>query len=324
MSLTSHLADKTSPVHRFFAENFSDAGPARAALTSTDDIGVVVGRYDPDAASRKPAWRLGDPRVVPPTEGRAGYPWDTVGTAFDYRVRFFFSASEGDHRVAHAGASRLMSSWTSGFDVPPAFIDLERRVSELRHVEPTARGDADFERDLGALCYALALYEQVFRMGGPDERQPLYRLGPLVDLDDILASASDTVLGDLVGLARHLVATQRALLASSIAPNPSFAASPYLGGADADLIAGKRLLDVKVTTSPTIERASLWQVMGYALGDLNDAYGIDEVGLYYARHGVQVVWPVGDLLSLMAGRPVEVQQVRREFGDLLRTFSPQR
>ncbi len=127
MSLTSHLADKSSPVHRFFAENFPEAGPARAALLPTSDAGVVAGRYDPEAAPRRPAWRLAEPRVVPPDESRVGYPWDTVGTAFDYRVRFFFPSREGDHRVAYEGASKLMNYWASQFAVPLT------RIPEVPH-----------------------------------------------------------------------------------------------------------------------------------------------------------------------------------------------
>lgn len=196
-------------------------------------------------------------------------------------------------------------------------------MSELRLVETAGRGDGYFERDLGALCYALALYEQVFRMGGPDERQLLFRLGPLADLDEILALAPDSALDDLCDLSKYLITTQGALLASTITPNPTFAGSSYLGGADADLIVGKRLLDVKVTTSSTIERSSLWQVLGYSLSDFNDAFGVDEVGLYFARHAIQIVWPMSDLLSLMAGRRIEVREVRSEFSSLLRTLSLQ-
>ncbi len=324
MSLTSHLADKSSPVQQFFVHNYSDAGAARAALVPTEDQGVVFGRYASGAPPGKPAWRLGDPPVVPRGDVRIGYPWDAVGVAFDYRVRFFFSAREGDHRVAREGATQLVGYWTSQLGVHPAFLDVERRLSELRRAETSARGDLAFERDLGALCYVLALYEQVFRMGGPDERHPLVRMGPLADLDEILNLVPDPALDDLIDLARHLAVTQTSLLASSITANPGFTGSVYLGGADADLIAGRRLLDVKVTTGSTIERVSLWQVLGYALSDLDDVYGIEEVGLYYARHGVQVVWPVGDLLALMAGQHVEFERVRGEFGDLLRGLtSPQ-
>ena len=157
-------------------------------------------------------------------------------------------------------------------------------------------------------------------MGGPDERQILFRMGPMTMLDEILELASEAVLDDITELTRLLVSTQTSLLASVVTPNPSFVASNSLNGADADLIAGRRLLDVKVTKSSTIERISLWQIMGYALCDLDDFYEIEEVGLYYARHGIQVVWPVEDLLALMAGRRIELRRIRVEFGELLRAL----
>ncbi len=323
MSLLSHLRDPTSPVHRFFAERFTDAGAARSALAPGDDPGVIIGRSTAGSPTPKHSvWRLGDAQVLPADQDRPGFPWATVGTAFDYRVRFYFPEREFDHRAAHTGATMLVGRWRVPLELPSAFVELEAHLSDLRAVEPARRGDDAFERDLAELCFALALYEQFFRSGGHSDDDPLYRLGPLADLGVVVSLAPASALEDLMALANRLVATQGTLLVSSATPNPSFAGSPFLGGADADLIAGGRLLDVKTTVSSTIERLELWQLLGYALCDFDDAFCIEEVGLYYSRHGVQVAWPVDELLSLMSGQATRASQVRSVFESLLRALLP--
>ncbi len=320
MSLVSHLKDTSSPVSRFFAERFTNVSAARASLSPTDDPGIVLGRYlASEDLPKRAAWRLGEPVVTPDLEDRRAYRWSTIGVAFDYRVRFFFAPSDGDHRVARIGAERLGNSWGAASNVSRAYEELEDRLLELRHQEPALRGDPEFEHQLGALCFALALYEEYFRMGGAG-RSPLEDLGPLTDLDTVLTLASQSARADLAALARHLTMTQGAQLASPIVPNPTFAGSHLVGGADADVIAGHRLIDVKTVTASQIERVDLWQIIGYALLDLDRSYAVDEVGIYYSRHGVQVVWPLADLLSLMSGRPVSADDARRDFEVILRAL----
>ncbi len=318
MSLTSHLKDTSSPIHRFFAERFGDVGAARAVLAPTEDPGIVRGLYVPSAARpKKPVWRLGDPVVIPELTDRRSYRWSSVGVAFDYRVRFFYPPRDGDHRGAHRGAERLNEAW-GNVGLPHAFEELEERVAALREEEPSRRGETEFEQELGALCLVLALYEEVFRMGGA-VHSPLDDLGPLVELQDVLTLATPTMRADLAALAGTLTATQDVLLESEIVANPTFAASAFVGGADADLIAGHRLIDVKTVTASQIERLDLWQILGYVLLDTNQQYRVDEVGLYFSRHGVQVVWTVEGLLLLMAGQRVSVDEARHDFEAALRT-----
>lgn len=319
MSLTSHLKDPVSPVHRFFAERFADVGAARSVLVPAEDPGVVRGPYVAAAdLPKKPAWRLGDPVVVPESVDRRSYRWSTVGVAFDYRVRFFYPSRDDDHRVARRGAERL-SEFMGSAGLPRAYEELEERLAALRKREPVNRGESVFEHELGALCVALALYEEVFRMGGID-RSPLGILGVLAELDDILSLATATTRADLAALAGQLLATQGALLGSEVVANPTFAGSAFLGGVDADLIAGRRLLDIKTVTTTQIERDDLWQILAYALLDTNQQFDIDEVGLYFSRHGVQVVWSVEDLLSLLAGTRVSADNARQVFEAVLRTL----
>jgi hypothetical protein len=51
--------------------------------------------------------------------------------------------------------------------------------------------------------------------------------------------------------------------------------------------------------------------------DRGDWYGIRRVGVYLARQGRLVVWPLEELLAELAGRPVALQRLREEFAGLV-------
>lgn len=57
---------------------------------------------------------------------------------------------------------------------------------------------------------------------------------------------------------------------------------------------------------------NLRQVIGYLLFDRSDAYGIDHVGIYSARFGHLVIWPVAEVLEMLAGRAVDLADLREQ------------
>ncbi|MHB1565155.1 MAG: hypothetical protein ACYCXG_00275 [Acidiferrobacter sp.] len=74
--------------------------------------------------------------------------------------------------------------------------------------------------------------------------------------------------------------------------NPSFGdASRTVGGADADLIVGDMLVDIKTTKDDAIKPEHLNQLLGYFLlarqhRATNPAFPpINKIGLYYSRYG---------------------------------------
>lgn len=80
--------------------------------------------------------------------------------------------------------------------------------------------------------------------------------------------------------------------------NPNFPLSAALGGADADLIAGYRLVDWKASAATqVVGRHELWQLVGYALADSTDRYEIREVGIAALRWRSEVNWPLDALLE---------------------------
>jgi hypothetical protein len=84
--------------------------------------------------------------------------------------------------------------------------------------------------------------------------------------------------------------------------------------ADGDLVVGDTLVDIKATVRPLpLDQAWLDQLLGYVLLDRGDWYGIRRVGVYLARQGQLVVWPLDELLAELAGEPVALQRLREEF-----------
>src|SRR3954465_10550742 len=84
--------------------------------------------------------------------------------------------------------------------------------------------------------------------------------------------------------------------------NPTFTLSGALGGADGDLIADGRLVDFKATKDRSIiGSVDLYQLVGYALADSVDEYGIKAVGISALRWRTSVEWPVEELLERLSG-----------------------
>ncbi|MEV0348347.1 hypothetical protein AB0H88_21450 [Nonomuraea sp. NPDC050680] len=81
-----------------------------------------------------------------------------------------------------------------------------------------------------------------------------------------------------------------------------FTGSADVGDADADLITGGLLLDVKASTKATAGRKEFYQLIGYVLLDYDDRYRIDSVGLYLSRFGRLITWTVTDYLRLLGCR----------------------
>jgi len=102
---------------------------------------------------------------------------------------------------------------------------------------------------------------------------------------------------------------------------PTFDGSA-LCAADADMIADGLLLDLKTRLGGRVKgpggRADylrigdLRQLIGYLLFDHSDAHHIDRVGIYSARFGHLVIWPVAEVLETLAGKPVDLADVREQ------------
>ena len=75
-----------------------------------------------------------------------------------------------------------------------------------------------------------------------------------------------------------------------VALNPTFVGSRYVGGADADLILDRRLIEIKTTTHARLDKSWLLQLLGYVFLDWEDRYRIDGLGILYSRQATFARW----------------------------------
>lgn len=316
MSLTSQLRDGSSSVRRFFEQEFPNTQliirPTNRTLREL-------------------------PTIEPPFSDRS-YPHATIGTALDYRLRYFFAVTPLENLVAWQGACSLIQMQTSQ-DVLPIvdpetgnidlivmrqssngsssvatddiakreldfFSGLQRELLRLRPSEmPLSNRDEEL---LARYCWGLSLYEQVYRSGEIHERLEIS-----VTADALLSSAPQQAIQDLCHLARTFYERYHDLVQLPSVLNPSFVGSRDVDGADADLIVDRCLIDIKATKNPRLEKLWLYQLLGYTLLDYQNRYDIDRVGIYYARQATLVAWDLNELITtLRGGSPEKIGQLR--------------
>lgn len=240
-----------------------------------------------------------------------------LGTSFDLAVRYLLDPSARPEVALTGGLFRASQT-----DVP---VLAELSVADVMDdAERAAESGAGAVRDLVRACVVLAWFTNFFRAGAR-------AAAPLLDwdrtVDDLYARAEASgCIDDVVGL---LDVARERLLPSCRPPyhlGPTFAGSHVLK-ADADLIAGGILLELKVsigtrrqsdgTRYDQLKRQTLHQLLGYLLLDWDDRYRIRALGVYSARYGRLMVWPLTELLPRLAERPVDLAEERRLFQELL-------
>jgi hypothetical protein len=218
-----------------------------------------------------------------------------VGTAFDYLFRFEtqrrFPKSKSQTWISEEALSLL-----TGMDA-----QIQRRA---KGVVSSARQDhRRFIRTPAPEPQLLGrMAEHALRLGMLDS---VYRSGKF---DLVFDEAGARDVRDLLHLIRIIPFNGelgRLLSKGPVLLNPTFGRySMLVGGADADLIAGGTLIDLKVTKEPALTDLQLAQVLGYSI--LGERYRQNEskrfpcvtrAGLYFARHGVLVTFDLESVRS---------------------------
>lgn len=235
-----------------------------------------------------------------------------VGTAFDLQVRFLLDPSVPPEIAVLGFAGR------------PDRVEVVTRV--MIRARDAARGGADQET-LGRACWALALCTDVYRKG-------LRRGSAIGRLIDAGRFTPETLMSLAPADALRQLEQLRDVAATALLPHvrrpvhlgPTFDAS-RLCAADADLITGGVLVDIKTRLGPRnsetgartdrLTRTDIQQLLGYVLFDTSDAYAIRAIGFYSARYGALVTWPLDDALRTLAGEPVDLRAAREHVWRLL-------
>lgn len=294
MSLTSHLSDLRSPV-RAFLDGVSPRlagtrGRAGGARTIADELGLT-GLVELETSVAP--FGNADPRLS--------------GTALDFRAR-----------IELGGFNARLSEAATGIDRLPtvtAFVEngVHRRriLSEAFDVAERLLADPNDVDSLDRASILLAHCEQVERAG-----RKVFEgsVGEACDAatsgEDFAWNISTSAIIDVRSMLesnRHQLGAWRAQIDAGerYAPNPKFAGSALVGGADGDWLIGDMLIDCKAYEHLTVPklRDFLRQLLGYVMLDLDDALGIRRVGIWLPRQRVMPTWSLSHLLS---GDPEEL------------------
>jgi hypothetical protein len=227
--------------------------------------------------------------------------YSTVGTAFDYLLRFYL-----ERTIPHAkrrswvaeGGLRALGGLTNVVDVDTNKVLTEygndevsvgykvyreAHVAYTRYLKNAVVSTALLQ---GALC--LAQLDGVIRFGAAEG----------------LGTSHPEDLRDLRALMRLIrpelfPSNRRCLL------NPTFGnASRSIGGADADLILDDLLIDIKTTKHLVLTQDLFNQLIGYyvlheisGLKDGRRKSRINRLGIYFARHAHLEVFEVKDVIN---------------------------
>ena len=293
MSLSSHLESKDDPVRDWFKASFPET-----RRVATDANRLLNGGVAECPLPRPPG---ADPSLV--------------GTAIDYLLRCCLRVTSVDSTFATKAAQLLATD--PSIDIRA--IEVEREaVTDIRRLQPSRRDLIDAEwSELCVRCLVLARLEQFYRAGPMNPAIFELLIEPLRQckgLDDFIPmTLKPPTIQDLERLGRAARDDSRWLRrARPLVLNPQFHLSAELGGADADLIARRRLIDWKATTKRGIvSRLELWQLLGYVLADTNDEYRIREVSIAALRWRSVVSWPLDELLQELApGPPMDFQPLK--------------
>jgi len=313
MSLTSHLSDVESPVRRFIYE----CAPQLALAGTRGAEGkVFASQFGFDDLTA-----LANQRPIPDdVKNRTGHAV-VAGMALDYRLRMDLPGFDFTKTVAQIGLDRLAAD--------PGLVHrgqhIHKLLQESLSLSYLTVQDADSQPlSLARAAVPLAWCESIVRAGtqvalSGDLGRQIKRAKTSIDL---MMSIDSSLIFDIAVLHKTVSPAlaewnQNIAEGATYVPNPRFLGSSAVGGADADWAIGDTLVDLKARekiTNPWI-RDALFQLLGYALLDLDDSLGIRKVAILLPRQPHFTVWTVDDLL----GRDAEVAlpELREEFAVLL-------
>lgn len=229
------------------------------------------------------------------------YAW--VGTAFDYRARYYLGITPLRQLVAWSGSKVLEGILKRS---PFQLARFWQRLDQwLMNHNPQGRClSIETDIQLNSFCLILAKLEVAFRAGPFALSEPDLALIQTVcrgrDLNALvrpfLKSPYHPVLQDLSALSKLFWKNWKILASHSSILNPTFDGSSDVGGADADIIIANTLIDLKCIKTP-LKREALYQILGYKLLDYSDRYKISRVGFYFGRHGIFKTWSVKRLVE---------------------------
>ncbi|WP_437713003.1 hypothetical protein WMF45_44970 [Sorangium sp. So ce448] len=224
------------------------------------------------------------PIRVAPRGGRS----TLTGTAFDYALRFELQRRFPSACDRGWVAESVLRVLNAGLSVAPVDRPLMARIVRRAHRRvDNARVFVrkHLRRKNPDRAWMGRLAEHALRLARLD---PIYRVGYIGD--ELFAENSPQQIDELLDLLACVPFD--GLIGTEILLNPTFGRySSLVGGADADLVIDHRLIDIKVTAEPNVEREMVRQLIVYlilvhcARNDGEPLPPIQLMQLYFARHG---------------------------------------
>lgn len=284
MSLKRELESPRSPIRRFLDEQ----------------LPYTAGVLDP--------WQKALRGVKPqlPGEDPAGEPTPhaILGHAITARIGWDFAPA--DRPGTRAGGLALVAEGASATMVD----ELVTRLSGPLPQHPY---------DAARLSWFAGLLDRAHRSGRWDE--PAYQ--PILTaetVDELLLQVPAHWAADIVAVERK---AERALSplaneeGAAALVGASLAGSVQVDGAEADLLLAGTVVDLKVTATTKTRLRDLHQVLALALLDFDDEHSVTHIALAPVRFGLLVRWDLSELVVHMAGRAVELAQLRSDLRDRL-------
>ncbi len=293
--LTKHLKDSSNPVRQFLKQRF----PRTASLT------------------RKANLQLQSEDTINP--GFKPKIYDLLATAIGYRIRYSFVITSVDELAESVGAWFFSYYWGdypsrlhSEKPIKDFFDGLDDTLEAIAPVKQRLKDEQ--EKLLARYCYVLALFEQLCRDINSYLYSPLLMPWRKQSVDELLGIPTDAEIDDLCAMSWLFYDRYHDRLSLRSVLSPTFKECGVVSESDADLIVGRCLMEIKASIKPKITSLLLWQLAGYLLLDDKDKYKIRSVGIYMARQGKLLQWPIVDFLRQLTGNDVvSLAQLRQEF-----------
>lgn len=224
--------------------------------------------------------------------------WGIVGTAFDYLMRFYLEYHNN-------GVTIVKDRWNAEF----AYKALNQRLtnSTQKEIKVGSHHDKSYKTkdlskiinrqfELAKVNYSTFISNGIINDSLIESTIFLAKLDSFFRvkiIDENFDFQNPEDVEDLRSMI-ELIDKNNFKAKSKCYINPTFGiASTLVGGADADLIIDKTLIDIKTTKYLKLEREQLNQIIGYyilsLIGGLNDNPNdqpIEKIGIYFARYGV--------------------------------------
>ena len=232
---------------------------------------------------KKPEFLIKKELIAPPKTTR----YSTVGTAFDYLLRFL---------VQRLNPRTI----DKGYWAAETAIGLLPHDSRLfaKGEKIVSRAKKDLSNYLKKAQMSDALIESALLLATLD---PIYRAGVGHELIGVVHQDDIQDLKNLISAIDEKAFTAKSLCMI----NPTFGpASVLVDGADADLVLDHTIIDIKTTKKLSLDRRAFDQVLGYyvlhfisGVGELKPKPDITAVAIYFSRHGYLHVMELSELID---------------------------